>query len=42
MVNEGQIRNKFGETKSYEMEVNEQQNGVNVSSVGQCEEVTMH
>lgn len=41
MVNEGQVGDEFGETKGYGMEVNEQQSGVNVSSVGQNEGVTM-
>ena len=42
MVNEGQIGNEFGKAKDYGMEMKEQQSGVNVSSVGQSEEVTMH
>lgn len=41
-MNERQIGNKFGETKGYGMEVNEQQSGVNVSSRAHSEEVTMY
>lgn len=38
MMNEGQVGNEFGETKGYGMQVDEQETGVNVSSVERTRE----